>query len=285
VRSLLAAVALTAAVVLSSVRPAQAEASASPAPIDTQVALITTLRHCLTALPVWQDDQRDACYRSANFAFESAISRVAAYDEASIDSQSRVLLQKSESAWLRYYRAQQNTRRMLFIRQGHRSQAMAFDQSLLRDLLARFSLLTLVSGNDEASSPEPAGDTSVPIPDAFHDRVPARLEHCLQRPTNQTTFGMLVCTDTAVREYRQNIDRLQRIIMANADQPQRTAFALSQRAWRASQASDIAFWQGPWYRERGTIIGPESSMVIMDQTRARVMEMYLIGNMHIPWSN
>lgn len=97
------------------------------------------------------------------------------------------------------------------------------------------------------------------------------LDRCLDKPTGQTTYGMVECLGAEIQAQDARLNRAYQAALVRLERPrQKTALQKAQRAWIAFRDADCAsYLDEDW----GTMARVEAQQCVLDRTRERADEL------------
>lgn len=119
-----------------------------------------------------------------------------------------------------------------------------------------------------AASPEEPGARD-PVDDA--------LKACLAEPENETTAGMLGCTDAAYRAYDRRLNEVYQATIKGLDPKSADLLRASQRLWVQFREAERKALAGPWTADRGSMVSLEVAAAHVDAVRERIREIEVYG--------
>ncbi len=108
------------------------------------------------------------------------------------------------------------------------------------------------------------------------DPVAAALDHCLAKPSTQSTLDIRDCYRSAARGYESRIASTYASISKHVDPASQSLVRRSQQAWLAYRSRVFAVDRGGWTGDRGTIVGIEIDQANVSALRARLVELRVV---------
>jgi len=118
---------------------------------------------------------------------------------------------------------------------------------------------------------------SFPALAADQDPLDAALDACLAKPEGSSTPGMVDCTNDAIRAWDKRLNEVYQQVMAGLDPESRELLRASQRRWVAFREAEHEAMEGPWRRDKGTIIRVLTVSADLSAIKERVQELQLYG--------
>ena len=138
---------------------------------------------------------------------------------------------------------------------------------MIRPRIAAFAAVPLAAALVAASPDQPAA----------RDLIDEALKACLDRPENETTAGMVGCTDAAYRAYDRRLNDVYQATIKGLDPQSAELLRASQRLWVQFREAETKALAGPWTADRGTMVRLDVAAANVDAVRERIREIEVYG--------
>jgi uncharacterized protein YecT (DUF1311 family) len=118
---------------------------------------------------------------------------------------------------------------------------------------------------------------SFPALAADQDPLDAALDACLAKPEGLSTPGMVDCTSDAIQAWDKRLNEVYQQVLAALDPKSRELLRASQRRWVAFREAEHEAMEGPWRRDRGTIIRVLTADADLSAIKERAQELQHYG--------